>query len=259
MADERQPALLIISGLDPSGGAGFIADVRLAARYGCRPIGVVTGLTVQDTRGVRAVELVSPDFLREQLTTLLSDIEVAAVKIGMLGSPEIADAVIEGLKLCRGPVVWDPVLSPTDGTVPLYSGALAAAADKLTKYIDVMTPNLEEAAHLSGMKITDATSAGKAALALAKQYGTAVLITGGHLEGPAVDVLAHRGDITEVVGQRVKAGTSVHGTGCALTTIMAAALAHGRTLVEAAVDAASRVRKLLAEAPEPGRGAPAVV
>jgi hydroxymethylpyrimidine/phosphomethylpyrimidine kinase len=253
------PALLIVSGLDPSGGAGFIADVRLAARFGCRPVGVVTGVTVQDTRGVRAVEPVSAEIVQEQLTTLLSDIEVAAVKIGMLGNVEIANAFIEAIKLTQAPVVWDPVLSPTEGTVPLYSGSLAAVAERMAPHCEVMTPNVEEAAHLSGLPITDVKSAGQAALALSKRLGTAVLITGGHLNGPPVDILAHRGDLTEVIGQRVGDGSGVHGTGCALTTIIATAMARGRTLVEAVVEAASTVRSLLREAPRPGRGTAAII
>jgi hydroxymethylpyrimidine kinase/phosphomethylpyrimidine kinase len=258
MVDGR-PSVLMVSGLDPTGGAGFIADVRLADRWGCRPVGVVTGLTVQDTHGLRAVELSSLDFVDEQLTALLADIEVDAVKVGMLGTLEMAQKVARALALTRAPVVWDPVAAPSHGQAKLLEGALMDVANVLSDHVVLMTPNVDEAELLSGLKIVDAQTSGHAAQAISTRWNTAVLVSGGHLAGPPVDVLAHRGDVTEVVGQRVEGANDVHGTGCALATAIACALARGFTVSEAVIDGCRRVRELLPAAPLPGRGHRAVV
>ncbi|MEZ4365123.1 MAG: bifunctional hydroxymethylpyrimidine kinase/phosphomethylpyrimidine kinase [Kofleriaceae bacterium] len=118
------PCVLVVAGLDPSGGAGFIADVRVAERHGCRAVGAITALTEQDTVGVRAVHPVGPGELHALLTTLLTDVEVAAVKLGMLATAEHAEAVGDALALTAAPVVWDPILRPTRGQVALLDGDL---------------------------------------------------------------------------------------------------------------------------------------
>ncbi|HEU4734548.1 MAG TPA: bifunctional hydroxymethylpyrimidine kinase/phosphomethylpyrimidine kinase, partial [Kofleriaceae bacterium] len=145
-----RPDVLICAGLDPSGGAGLIADVRVVSELGGRPVGVVTALTVQSTTGVVDVEAVSATHVREQLELLLSDVEVRAVKIGMLGSSQIAASIGQALALTGAPVVWDPVIQPSRGAVSFLAGPLDEAIAALLPHVAVLTPNVHELALLSG-------------------------------------------------------------------------------------------------------------
>jgi hydroxymethylpyrimidine kinase/phosphomethylpyrimidine kinase len=249
--------ILLVSGLDPSGGAGLLADARVVERHGLRPVGVATALTEQTTAGVRAANPVSAELVGAQLTALLSDLEVAAVKIGMLGSAAIAAEVARALALTRAPVVWDPVLRPTAGNVPLYDGDPAAALALLADHLAVVTPNLAEAALLTGRPVDDVTTVRRAAAELAARVGAA-LVKGGHLVGPPVDVLASGGRIVELAGARI-AGGEVHGTGCALSTALACGLARGEALEDAAARAVGFVRDRLAAPVAAGRGLPSVL
>jgi hydroxymethylpyrimidine kinase/phosphomethylpyrimidine kinase len=253
--------LLVIAGLDPSGGAGLIADARVAELHGLRPVGVVTGLTEQDTHGVRNANAVSAEIVSSQLRALLSDMVVAAVKIGMLGSEPIARAVADALALTDAPVVWDPVLLPTRGRVALYDGSPARAVQLLMPHVTVATPNAAEAAALTGgVEVVDVDGMVRAAKALRAGGMEAVLVTGGDLAGDdAVDVLAWSGGIERLAGARVDAGGPVHGTGCALSTALACGLARGVGLVEAAREAKDFVAGLLRDPVAPGRGMKAIV
>jgi hydroxymethylpyrimidine/phosphomethylpyrimidine kinase len=251
--------LAIIAGLDPSGGAGLIADVRVAAAHGLRPVGVVTAVTEQDTAGVRAVHPVPAEVVGDQLVALFSDVAVRAVKIGMLGDPAVAEAVARALELTAAPVVWDPVLLPGAGRVLLYAGDPRHAARFLRPHVAVATPNLAEAGALLGRPVDDLASARAAAAALVGVAGAAVVVTGGHLPGEAIDVLADGGEVIELAGARVGTAGSVHGTGCAYSTALACALAGGRDLRAAARAAKDYVAARLAAPVQPGRGRPAVL
>ncbi len=256
---ERRRAVAIVAGLDPGGGAGLIADVQHAVVHGLRPVGVVTAHTEQDTSGVRAVHPVPAEVVGAGLVTLLSDIEVAAVKIGMLGHQEIADAVAEALALTAAPVVWDPVLLPTAGRVALLHGDPARVKRALDPHLTLVTPNLAEAAALTGLPVTTVAEMVVAAPRLVADDDQSALITGGHLSGAAVDVLYHRGRIEELSGPRVDTGGPVHGTGCALSTTIACRLALGDEL-PAAVRAAKRwVTERLGTPVRAGRGMGAMV
>jgi hydroxymethylpyrimidine/phosphomethylpyrimidine kinase len=251
--------ILVISGLDPSGGAGFLADARMIDARGGRPVGVVTALTVQDTRGVREVHPCSAEVVSDQLRALLSDVPVAAVKIGMLGSQAIALAVADALELTAAPVVWDPVLRASLGGAPLFVGDAAVAATALKPHVTVATPNATEAAALSGRAVTSVAEAHAVATLLCRALGDAVLITGGHLPGQLVDVLAQGEVITEITGARVEGGTDVHGTGCALSTALAVELGRGVALPDAVRIARDEVVRRLRAPVSPGRGARAVL
>ena len=254
------PGVLIISGLDPSGGAGFIADVRTASWLGCRPVGAVTALTEQNTVGVVAANAADPETVAGQLSTLLTDVEVAAVKIGMLGSAAVAEVVADALSLTGAPVVWDPVLAPTRGGVLLYAGDPLRAMDILSTHLALITPNAHEAAALTGLDVTDAASAAVAGRALAVRCRSAVLVKGGHLDDDeATDVLVNGNDVTYLSGPRRDLASSVHGTGCALSTAIASYLALGRSLVDACAAAKAFVAERLAAPVTPGRGAGAVL
>lgn len=176
-----RPDVLICAGLDPSGGAGLIADVRVVSELGGRPVGVVTALTVQNTTAVTDTEAVGAAVVREQLEFLLSDVEVRAVKIGMIGSSEVARSIAQALALTGAPVVWDPVLRPSRGDATFFDGQFSQAIAALVPHVTVLTPNAEELALLTGAPVRSAAEAVAAGRALASRLSTAVLVKGGHL------------------------------------------------------------------------------
>ncbi|HEU0031005.1 MAG TPA: hydroxymethylpyrimidine/phosphomethylpyrimidine kinase [Kofleriaceae bacterium] len=255
------PGLLICAGLDPSGGAGLIADVQVAAQLGTRPVGVVTALTVQNTTGVVGSQALGPEMIREQLELLLSDVEVRAVKIGMIGSSEVAAAIGEALALTRAPVVWDPITYPSRGDVPLVDSLFGRALQALKPHLTVLTPNARELAFLTQRE--ELTARGPAVLAareLARQLDAAVLVKAGHLaETDAHDVLCTADGITVIEGKRLERGEDVHGTGCALSTAIAAHLARGAELADACREAKAYVATRIAAPARPGRGAGSIV
>jgi hydroxymethylpyrimidine/phosphomethylpyrimidine kinase len=254
---------LVIAGLDPSGGAGFLADGAVARRHGLRPVGVVTALTVQTTSDVRAVEPVEAELVGAQLTALLSDVEVAGGAIGMLGDMAVAQAVAEALRLTAAPLVWDPVLRASAGGAALYLGDPGQALAALRDHVALITPNLAEAEALAGFEVRDLAAMRRAALAIAGS-GVACLVKGGHLGGsPAgdrvVDLLVSGDELIEIEGERVAGGEDVHGTGGALATAIACHLARGETLEASVRAGAAFVRGCLAAQVRPGRGKPAVL
>jgi hydroxymethylpyrimidine kinase/phosphomethylpyrimidine kinase len=277
----ERPGVLLLAGLDPSGGAGFIADVRVAELLATRPVGVVTALTEQTTAGVRACHPVDAETVGGQLAELLADVAIAAAKIGLVPDDAVARAIGEALALTAAPVVWDPVLRPSAG-VPFYRGDLAAAVASLRPHITLITPNADEAALLTGRSqpVTTRADARAAAEALVELGFPAVLVKGGHLEvhtdgtlgegeldGQApvcIDVLAERIDgairVTELRGMRLALPPGgVHGTGCALSTAIACGLATGLSLLDACRAAKSFVEAHLAHPVRPGRGAAALL
>ena len=293
------PDVLICAGLDPSGGAGLIADVRIASAVGVRPVGVVTALTVQSTQGVRSVHPAEAEVIGAQLADLLSDIEVRGVKLGMLGSLEVARAIADGLHLTAAPVVWDPVGAPSLGDVAFDRDRFGELLRALGPHLTLITPNAGELAALAGRSIGDLDELAAAARELAGQLGVAVLAKGGHLGGAgalspeglspgslspgslspgalspeglppgslsspeSVDILAwgERGErIEQLRGPRIAGGEHVHGTGCALSTAIAAHLALGAGLVDACRVAKALVAARIAAPVRPGRGASAIV
>jgi hydroxymethylpyrimidine/phosphomethylpyrimidine kinase len=266
-----RPDVLICAGLDPSGGAGLIADVRVVTELGCRPVGVVTATTVQNTTAVIDTEAMGPPSVREQLEFLLSDIEVRAVKIGMIGSSAIAQSIAAALALTSAPVVWDPVIHPSRGDVPFVDSLFSHALTALMPHVTVLTPNAQELRFLTGARLTNLAEATAAGRALAARLGTAVLVKGGHLDSragasdadEAVDVLCRPdeagGGIEILRGPRLPGGEHVHGTGCALSSAIASHLARGAELVDACRAAKEFVAVRIANPARPGRGAAAIV
>ena len=256
----RVPDVLICAGLDPSGGAGLIADVRIASMLGARPVGVVTALTIQNTQGVRSSHPLDADVVGAQIATLLTDIEVQAVKLGMLGAVDIAREVADGLHLTAAPVVWDPISAPSLGDVTFDRDLFEEMLRELAPHLTLITPNAGELAALTRRRVGDLDDLVAAARDLAGRLGVAVLAKGGHAGGPeAIDVLVE-GDLVERLrGPRVVDGEHVHGTGCALSTAIAAHLARGASLVEACRAAKELVGARIAEPVRPGRGAPSIV
>ncbi|HSD86635.1 MAG TPA: bifunctional hydroxymethylpyrimidine kinase/phosphomethylpyrimidine kinase [Kofleriaceae bacterium] len=258
-ADTRVPDVLVCAGLDPSGGAGLIADVRVVSELGARPSGVVTALTVQNTTGVVSSHACDPEVVGDQLAFLMTDIEMKAVKIGMVGSAAIARAMANALHLSAAPVVWDPVMYPSRGEASLNDGSLEEAMTALRPHLTLVTPNKQELFLLTGLPTGTTVMAEVAGKALAKKLDTAVLVKGGHFSGTeSTDMLFHDGNMEELRGPRIPGGEDVHGTGCALSSAIATYLAHGRELVDACQLAKQYVAKLIERPVHPGRGAAAV-
>jgi hydroxymethylpyrimidine/phosphomethylpyrimidine kinase len=252
------PVVLTIAGFDPSCGAGVTADVKTIAAHGCYGTACITALTVQTTTGVRRVEPVSKDIVKETLRDLAADMPPAAVRIGMLGSADVVDAVAEFLDSTKPPnVVLDPIFKPSSGTALLDDKGLQRLIKVLLPLAYVITPNIDEAAVLTGLPVTDVEQMKAAARKLHEMGAQNVAITGGHLER-AIDVLSialPEGNFEQLdfVADRLRS-TSTHGTGCAFATALAANLAQGRQLQYAIVLAKAYVTKAISHALPLGKG-----
>ncbi len=250
------PVILSIAGYDPSSGAGVTADVKTAAANGCFAVTCVTALTVQSTQGVREVRPVEPKLVKQTLADLGNDFEFAAVRIGMLGSSPVAAEVaqfLEAVKLKN--VVLDPIVRSTSGAELIDAKGAEQMRDRLLRLADVITPNIDEAAALTGMKVTTTAEMKAAAMRLHEMGAHNVVITGGHLS-EAIDVLSMNGtanSIEEFRSQMV-ASKSTHGTGCAFATALACYLAVGRPLRQAVIEAKVYVREAIAKAYAMGKG-----
>jgi hydroxymethylpyrimidine/phosphomethylpyrimidine kinase len=189
----------------------------------------------------------------------MTDIEMRAIKIGMVGSAPLARAIANALHLSAAPVVWDPVMYPSRGSEPLNADPHDDAMSALRPHLTLVTPNKQELFLMTGLPTGTHEMAESAGRVLATKLDTAVLIKGGHLGGDeSIDILLHAGGREELRGPRTAGGEDVHGTGCALASAIAAHLAHGRELVEACWLAKEYVAKLIANPVHPGRGASAV-
>lgn len=229
------PNVVTIAGSDSGGGAGIQADLKTFSALGTFGASVVTALTAQNTHGVRASHAPPPEFVGAQIDAVFEDLDVAAVKIGMLGSPALIEAVAAGLDRHRpAHVVLDPVMVAKGGDPLLPEDAVEALRTVLVPRATVITPNLPEAGVLVGRPAPEDEAGMRALLGpLAALGAEAVLLKGGHLVGEeAVDLLMHGGDVTRLAGARITT-RNTHGTGCSLSSAIAAGLARGASLVEA--------------------------
>lgn len=265
---ETPVIVLSIAGFDPSSGAGVTADIKTIAAHGCYGVACITAMTVQSTAGVRRVEAVDAALVAETLEELASDIPIAAVRIGMLGSAKVVRAVAEfldrrfidpgkaGLPGKLPNVVLDPILRSSSGAELLDEAGTRVLIEKLIPLADVITPNVDEAAVLTGLKVTDLDEM-RAAAAKLHQMGSAnVVVTGGHLE-KAIDLLSFttKGGVEEEVFKAERQrSNSTHGTGCAFATAMACHLALGRGIAEATLLAKTYVSSAIAAGHPVGRG-----
>jgi len=247
------PVLLTIAGFDPSSGAGITADLKTFAAHNCYGVAAVTALTIQSTRGVKGVQPVSAEVLRAQLEELIKDVPVAAVKIGMLGTRANVQAVAELLEKKKFPfVVLDPVLKATSGLELLDAAGVKELSKRLLALATVTTPNIPEAAVLSGLEIKGEEGMKAACEKLRELGARAVVVTGGDLEKP-VDVFFDGTTCTPFGGERVKS-ENTHGTGCAFSSAIAANLALGRQLDDAVMLAKAYVRKAIERGYPIGKG-----
>jgi hydroxymethylpyrimidine/phosphomethylpyrimidine kinase len=245
--------LLTIAGFDPSCGAGIAADLKTFAAHGCYGVAAITSLTVQSTEGVQAVHNTPSAELREQLEVLAKDCDIAAVKIGMLGNRGNAVVVAEFLDAHKfAHVVHDPVMKSSSGTELLDAAGLKYLATELLKRSTVITPNVPEAEILAGMEIKDLAGMEAAARKIVEMGAHAVIVKGGHMER-AIDVLFDGDKITQLGGDRVKAD-NYHGTGCTFASSIAAQMASGRGLTEAAMLAKAYVTKAIEKGYAIGKG-----
>jgi len=240
------PVVLSIAGLDPSGGAGTLADVRTILAFGCYPAAVITAITFQNAAGVSGVVAHESDMVRGQLTPVLSELRVAAVKTGMMPTGEIVREVARTVSdyqlRC---LVVDPVMTSTSGYELMDAAAVTELRENLLPLAFLVTPNIPEAERLAGFSVQDEAGMRRAAASIRRLGVRAVLIKGGHLEtgSGVVDVLDHDGEITVFRGLRVQ-NAEFRGTGCALAAGISASLALGNPLEESV----RRARDFVSEA-----------
>jgi hydroxymethylpyrimidine/phosphomethylpyrimidine kinase len=237
----KTPRILIIAGSDSGGGAGIQADIKTVTMLGGHAMTAITALTAQNTLGVTRVMPVPADFVIEQIDSVVGDIGVDAVKIGMLGSPATVHAVADRLESLSVPIVFDPVMVATSGSA-LADEATIAAFGRLMSIASVVTPNLPELEALGGE-------------AAVLAHGCHLVAKGGHAEGPEVvdRLLSPSGPIRELRGKRFETGDT-HGTGCTLASALATGLGRGFGIEKAFEQAVSFVRIAILEAPGLGQG-----
>jgi hydroxymethylpyrimidine/phosphomethylpyrimidine kinase len=241
------PRVLSIAGSDSGGGAGIQADLKTFSALGCFGMTAITALTAQNTCGVRAIHGVPPQMLRDQIDAVMEDIGADAVKIGMLHAPEIVRTVAEAIdRHALKNVVFDPVMVATSGAVLIDQSAIDVLVQELFPRVTVITPNLDEAALLVGRPLHSVEDMEQAAQELLGKGARAVLLKGGHLPGDTViDLLMTAGGETfRMEAPRIQSPNS-HGTGCTLSSAIAAHLALGATLIDAMEHARTYVRGAL--------------
>lgn len=259
--------VLTIAGFDPSGGAGVLADCKTFAAFGCFGTAAITSLTAQNTVAVYGAYHQSAEVLRAQLTPLVEDFSLAAVKTGMLPTRETIEETAATIERHALPhVVVDPVIRSTSGYDLIDSVALAALRERLLPLADVITPNMAEAERLTGLPVKTLDEMKRAARLIREQAlagrrsdaevarRCAVLVKGGHLDGEAADVLDD-GEVVQVFRAPRIATRNTHGTGCTLSAALAALLARGCNISEAITRAKEYLAAAMLAAPDLGQGA----
>ena len=245
---------LTIAGSDSSGGAGIQADLKTMTVNGVYGMSVVTALTAQNTTGVRSVMAVTPEFLEEQMDCVFTDIRPDAVKIGMLPSAALMRAVAGKLREYGAErIVLDPVMVATSGSRLMEEDAVQVMKEELFPLADVITPNLPEAEVLAGRKIRTEQEMEEAAEKIGRSCRTAVLLKGGHQRNDANDLLYRDGTLRWFRGERIS-NPNTHGTGCTLSSAIAANLAKGYSLEESVERAKKYLSGALADLLDLGKG-----
>lgn len=245
---------LSIAGSDSSGGAGIQADIKTMQMNGVYAMTAITALTAQNTMGVRGISEVSPEFLVQQIDAVFEDIRPDAVKIGMMSSPLLIEAAAQRLMAYKAEnIVVDPVMTATSGASLSGNGTAEALQKWLFPLAAVITPNIPEAQILSGMEIRNAADMEKAAQQIFHTCGCAVLCKGGHSIQDADDLLFDGRELYWFHGRRID-NPNTHGTGCTLSSAIAANLAKGYDLKESAALAKEYISKALESMLNLGKG-----
>jgi len=257
MTSSSLACALTIAGSDSGGGAGIQADLKTFAALGVHGLAAIAALTAQHTRGVTAVHLPPLDFLRAQIDACFDDFHITAVKLGMLANADVIHAVADALEHYRPRyIVLDPVMVATSGAKLLEDSALHALRQRLLPLADVLTPNIPEAELLLGYAISDADTAVRAATELTQHCGgAAVLLKGGHLHEGEQVLDRYVQDEQRQVFTHARLQLEAHGTGCTLSSAIAAQLCRGQSAVDACRTATDYVARALAEGYAPGRSA----
>lgn len=264
---ETKPIALTIAGVDPSGGAGVLADVRTFQALSCFATAAITSLTFQNTTGVSGAVHQSAETVRAQVLPIVADFVISGAKTGMLPTREIIAEVARLFRETKLPApVVDPVMRATSGDDLIDDDAVSCLVSDLFPLAKLVTPNIPEAERLTGMTINDEQTMRAAAQRIRELGARAVLVKGGHLfsrrkhdsanseRREAIDVLDNDGEVTVLRGELISGG-EVHGSGCTLSAAIAASLAHGKTLVEAVRAAKEFVTAAIKGAPAVGHGA----
>jgi hydroxymethylpyrimidine/phosphomethylpyrimidine kinase len=248
--------VLVVAGSDSGGGAGIQADIKTITALGGFAATAITALTAQNTLGVHGVMPVPPDFIRQQIEVVMTDIGADVVKIGMLGDIPTIEAVCEALAAFASdvPIVLDPVMMAKGGHALLASAAVDSLRRRLLPRASVITPNLPEAEALTMLSVSNEAEMQAAATALLELGVPAVLLKGGHLESETVtDLLATSAGIERFAAPRIPT-RNTHGTGCTTASAVAVGLAQGLRLRDAVIQARCYVRAAIASAPDLGQG-----
>ena len=257
------PVALSIAGLDPSGGAGILADVRAFAAFECFPAAAVTSITFQNTMGVSGALHQSAETVRAQVLPIVDDFFVAGAKTGMLPTREVIAEVARLFQETRLPApVVDPVMRATSGDDLINDDAVSSLISDLFPKAILVTPNIPEAERLTGMTINDEQTMREAARRIRELGARSVLVKGGHLlssrqannQTEAIDLLDAEGKVMVLRGELVRGG-EIHGSGCALSAAIAACLARGMSLIESVETAKRFVSSAIQNAPNIGHGA----
>jgi len=247
------PVALSIAGSDPSGGAGIQADLKTFHQHKVYGMAVITLLTAQNTRGVRAVYVMKPAQVIRQLEAVLEDIMPQAAKTGALGDDKLLRAVARAARQFKFPLVVDPVMISKHGAPLLKRNAVRVFIKELLPHAALVTPNLCEAEVLSGIKVRDPASMEKAARIIAGFGPQAVLVKGGHLEGEALDLFYQDGRVRFFRAPRIKT-RHTHGTGCTYSAAITAELAKGNSLLAAVSSAKKFITRAIRTSPGLGQG-----
>lgn len=245
---------LTIAGSDPGAGAGIQADLKTFAAHGVYGLTAITALTVQNTLGVTSVSAVDAALVAAQIDAVVSDLGADATKIGMLATGALVEAVADALERHHlTHVVVDPVFRATSGHALLDEGAIGAFIARLLPLADVVTPNTRETAILTGRPVTSLDEMRRAAARLVELGARAAIVTGGHLDGPPIDLCFDGRTFTELRADRIDS-PHTHGTGCTFSAAIAARLALGDDLLASARTAKAYVTRAIAQAPGLGHG-----
>lgn len=246
--------LLTIAGSDSSGGAGIQADIKTFSAHGVFGMSIITAVTAQNTEGVFAVQDITPDIIQKQIEVIFDDIPVDGVKIGMVSKSETIKIIAETLgKYSAKNLVVDPVMISKSGYDLLQPEAKEALIKCLLPMATVITPNLPEAEVITGLEISTIEDMKKAAIEIYKMGPKYVLVKGGHLEGEAVDVLYDGNEFTYYSSPRIHT-INTHGTGCTLSSAIAANLGKGLSITEAIDDAKDYITRAIKESFSIGKG-----
>ena len=245
---------LTIAGSDTIGGAGIQADIKTMTMNGVYAMSVITSLTAQNTMGVRGIWDTTPGFLKEQLDAVFEDIFPDSIKIGMVSSTGLIDVIADRLGFYNAKnIVIDPVMVATSGSALIKTEAIEALTSKLLPMATLVTPNIPEGEVLAGMKINNKKDMVKGAEYIGERYGCSVLLKGGHSINDANDLLFENGKYIWFEGRRID-NPNTHGTGCTLSSAIAANLAKGFNLAQSVKKAKDYISDALAAGLDLGQG-----